>query len=136
MSAPVRFVLCETSHPGNIGAAARAIKTMGFDELVLVNPQQFPHPEAQARASGAADVLARARVVESLDEALEGCGLVVGTSARRRSLRWPEMNPRECAAEALSVAATRPVAIVFGTERSRPAECADGQVQRARLHPR
>ena len=118
MALPIRFVLCETSHPGNIGAAARAMKTMGFDELVLVNPEEFPSPTAQARASGATDVLANARVVGSLREAVEGCGLVVGASARRRSLQWPEMNPRECAAESLAVAASTPVAIVFGTERS------------------
>jgi TrmH family RNA methyltransferase len=118
MSLSIRFVLCETSHPGNIGAAARAMKTMGFSELVLVNPQQFPDPDAQARASGATDVLANARVVETLTEAIEGCGLVIGASARRRSLQWPEMNPRECAAEALKIAASAPVAIVFGTERS------------------
>jgi len=118
MSNPIRFVLCETSHPGNIGAAARAIKTMGFSDMVLVNPQRFPSTEAHARASGAADVLAAARVVDSLEEAVADCGLVVGTSARRRSLRWPELNPRECAATALDAADTRPVAIVFGTERS------------------
>ena len=118
MAFSVRFVLCETSHPGNIGAAARAIKTMGFNELVLVNPQHFPSDEARARASGAGDVLANARVVESLGAAIEGCGLVVGASARRRSLQWPELNPRECAAQALQVVQSSSVAIVFGTERS------------------
>ena len=118
MVLPIRFVLCETSHPGNIGAAARAMKTMGFSELVLVNPEDFPSHTAEARSSGAIDVLANARVVGSLREAVEGCGLVVGASARRRSLQWPEMNPRECAAESLGVATSTPVAIVFGTERS------------------
>jgi len=118
MNLPIRFVLCETSHPGNIGAAARAIKTMGFSDLVLVNPQDFPSTEAHARASGASDVLANARVVDSLEAAVEDCGLVVGASARRRSLQWPELNPRECAAQALEVAAQKPVALVFGTERS------------------
>ena len=73
MTFPVRFVLCETSHPGNIGAAARAIKTMGFSELVLVDPQDFPSPEADARASGAVDVLANARVVDTLAEAVTDC---------------------------------------------------------------
>ena len=76
MSFPIRFVLCETSHPGNIGAAARAIKTMGFSELVLVDPQDFPSAEADARASGAVDVLARARVVSNLQEAVADCGMV------------------------------------------------------------
>jgi TrmH family RNA methyltransferase len=118
MASSIRFVLCETSHPGNIGAAARAIKTMGFDELVLVNPADFPSPEARARSSGAIDVLAAARVVGSLEEAVAGCGLVVGASARRRSLQWPEFNPREFAQRAVEVAASKPVAIVFGTERS------------------
>lgn len=115
---PIRFILCETSHPGNIGAAARAMKTMGFSELVLVNPVDFPSTEAVARAAGASDVLAGARVVATLDEALTGCGLVVGTSARRRSLQWPELNPRECATQALESAITNPVAIVFGPERA------------------
>jgi len=118
MTFNVRFVLCETSHPGNIGAAARAIKTMGFNELVLVNPVVFPSDEAVARASGAADILANARVVDSLGAAIAGCGLVVGASARRRSLQWPELNPRECAAQALEVLQSSSVAIVFGTERS------------------
>ena len=118
MQQSIRFVLCETSHPGNIGAAARAIKTMGFDELVLVNPLEFPSREATARASGAARVLERARVVDTLQEAVADCGLVVGTSARRRSTQWPELDPRECAAEVVRVTADKPAAIVFGTERS------------------
>lgn len=118
MTYPVRFVLCETSHPGNIGAAARAIKTMGFSELVLVNPKDFPSVEAHARASGATDVLAAARVVETLAEATDDCGLIVGASARRRKHRWPEYNPRELAAETLQVTQTSPVAVVFGTERA------------------
>ncbi len=118
MSFPIRFVLCETSHPGNIGAAARAIKTMGFSELVLVDPQDFPSAEADARASGAVDVLARARVVSNLQEAVADCGMVYGTSARRRKMRWPELNPRECAQQSLETLSGSPVAIVFGTERS------------------
>jgi TrmH family RNA methyltransferase len=115
---PVRFVLCETSHPGNIGAAARAIKTMGFEELVLVDPQDFPSAEADARASGAVDVLRKARVVDCLQDAIADCGLVFGASARRRKLRWPERNPRECAADMLGATSSKPVAVVFGTERS------------------
>ncbi len=118
MTVPVRFVLCETSHPGNIGAAARAIKTMGFSELVLVDPQDFPSSEADARASGAVDVLAAARVVDTLADAVADCRIVFGSSARRRKLRWPELNPRECAQQALATARSGPVAIVFGTERS------------------
>lgn len=118
MTPPIRFVLCETSHPGNIGAAARAIKTMRFDELVLVDPADFPSAEADARATGAVDVLAKARVVDTLAEAVADCGLVLGTSARRRKLRWPELNPREAAGRALDMARSKPVAVVFGTERS------------------
>jgi tRNA (cytidine32/uridine32-2'-O)-methyltransferase len=118
MMQPVRFVLCETSHPRNIGAAARALKTMGFSDLALVNPKEFPSVEASSRASGATDVLAGARVVDTLQEAIADCGLVVGASARRRKRRWPEMNPRECALETMQSVQTKPVAIVFGTERS------------------
>ena len=118
MSFPIRFVLCETSHPGNIGAAARAIKTMGFSELVLVDPQDFPSAEADARASGAVDVLANSRVVDTLQEAVADCSIVFGSSARRRKLRWPELNPRECAEQSLATVQSGPVAIVFGTERS------------------
>jgi tRNA (cytidine32/uridine32-2'-O)-methyltransferase len=118
MTHSVRFVLCQTSHPGNIGAAARAMKTMGFSELVLVSPKEFPSAEAEARASGAGDILAAARTVDTLEEAVADCGLVVGASARRRKLRWPELDSRECAVEALQAAVSSPAAIVFGTERS------------------
>lgn len=118
MAFPVRFVLCETSHPGNIGAAARAMKTMGFSDLVLVNPREFPSAEARARASGAVDLLEQVTVTDTLAQAIAGCGLVIGASARRRSLQWPELSPRECAAEAVQLATSKPVAIVFGTERA------------------
>jgi len=118
MALPVRFVLFEPTHPGNVGAAARAIKTMAFDELVLVNPGEHPHPEARARSSGAIDVLERATVCTSLAEAVAGCGLVLGASARHRRLGMPEYDPREAAGEALRAAATAPVAIVFGPERT------------------
>src|SRR5487761_1743512 len=80
----IRIVLVETSHPGNIGAAARAMKNMGLEELVLVNPREFPHSEATARASGADDVLARARVVATVPEGVAGCGLVAATTSRER----------------------------------------------------
>jgi tRNA (cytidine32/uridine32-2'-O)-methyltransferase len=118
MTHPVRFVLCQTSHPGNIGAAARAMKTMGFSELVLVSPKEFPSAEAEARASGAGDLLATARTVDTLEEAVADCGLVVGASARRRKLRWPELDSRECAVEALKATVSSPAAVVFGTERT------------------
>jgi TrmH family RNA methyltransferase len=117
-SASVRFVLFEPTHPGNVGAAARAMKTMGFSELVLVNPVGHLHPDARARASGALDVLEAATVAGSLTEAIRGCGLVLGASARHRRLGMPELDPRACATEVLRAAAQKPVALVFGPERS------------------
>jgi TrmH family RNA methyltransferase len=119
MSAPpIRFVLFEPTHPGNIGACARALKTMGLEDLVLVNPARYPDPEAQARASGALDVLEAARITPTLAEALHGCGLVVGASARHRRLGMPEIDPRECAQQLLEAARVKPAAVVFGPERS------------------
>ncbi|WJW76253.1 tRNA (cytosine(32)/uridine(32)-2'-O)-methyltransferase TrmJ [Thiohalobacter sp. IOR34] len=114
----VRVVLVETSHPGNIGAAARAMKTMGLRRLYLVAPGVFPSAEATARASGADDLLAEARVCASLNEALAGCSLVIGASARLRSLQWPQLDPRECAARVAAETAQGEVALVFGRERS------------------
>lgn len=113
----ILFVLCEPTHPGNIGAAARAIKTMGFTRLALVNPSaEHPDPAAVARASGACDVLESARVTTDLAEAVADCGLVIGASARHRRLGSIEIGPQECAEQLL--AASGPVALVFGTERS------------------
>ncbi len=114
----VRVVLVETSHPGNIGAAARAMKNMGLSRLVLTRPALFPHAEATARASGADDLLYQAQVVDSLDAALAGCGLVVGSTARRRSLSAPELDPRACAEGLLDACQHGPVALVFGRERT------------------
>lgn len=114
----IRFVLVETSHPGNIGAAARAMKTMGFSELVLVAPVDFPHPDAVARATGADDVVASARVCGSLDEALAGCELVLGASARQRSIAWPAHTPRDAAKLVAGEFRDRQVAVVFGRERT------------------
>ena len=118
MQIPVRIVLVETSHPGNIGASARAMKTMGLDELVLVAPREFPSAEATARASGADDVLASARVVDSLSEAIADCGFVAGASARRRRLSWPLVDPRRGAASLWQQAPDTSVAMVFGPEHS------------------
>lgn len=114
----IRMVLVEPSHPGNIGATARAMRTMCLDTLVLVRPARFPHADARARASGALDVLDNARVTESLDEALQGCTLVAGTSARRRDLGPPALTPRECAARLLQTPAESDVALLFGRERT------------------
>jgi TrmH family RNA methyltransferase len=116
--ANLRIVLVGTTHPGNIGASARAMKNMGLERLVLVAPSCFPHADATARASGADDILANARVVARLDDALMGCGLVFGASARRRTLPWPEVDPHQCALRAVSASAHGEVALVFGRERA------------------
>lgn len=115
---PIRIVLFQPTHPGNIGAAARAMKTMGLTELVVVNPACEIDDVALARSSGARDVLLAARIVPTLTEAVAGCGFVVGASARRRRLSWPELEPRECAEQAVASSRTKPVAIVFGSERA------------------
>ena len=112
----IRMVLVNTTHPGNIGGAARAIKNMGLTELYLVQPREYPAPRAVWRAAGARDILANAKIVESLDEAIEGCGLVVGTSARERRIPWPLINPRECGEKIWSEAASHDVALLFGRE--------------------
>ncbi len=116
--ANIRIVLARPSHPGNIGAAARAMKTMGLGELVLVNPERFPDPDATARASGAADVLERARVVTTLAQALEGCTLVAALTARVRELSAPMMWARPAAARLVEAARGGKVALVFGNETS------------------
>ncbi|WP_348539360.1 RNA methyltransferase [Rugosibacter aromaticivorans] len=112
----IRVVLSHTSHPGNIGAAARAMKTMGLTRLVLVNPKIFPDAQAEAMAAGATDVLAAAQVVTSLSEALAGTILAVAMSARRRELAVPPVWAREAAAELVTAATTGEVALVFGNE--------------------
>lgn len=114
----IRIVLVGTTHPGNIGAVARAMKNMGLTDLALVNPKIFPHAKATARASGAVDVLKNATVVESLAEAIDDCIFVAGASARSRSLAWPTMEPRECAAKFATLSREGPVAAVFGPEKS------------------
>ena len=112
----IRIVLCETHHAGNIGAAARAMKTMGLSALYLVNPARFPHVEAGRRASRATDVLEHARVCRTLDEALTGVSLAVGCSARLRELSVPVVDARTAAARLMAVAASQPAALVFGNE--------------------
>ena len=116
--ADIRIVLVATSHPGNIGAAARAMKNMALSELVLVGPKQFPHPEAAARASGADDVLAAARVVGSLAEALAGCGFIAATTSRDRDQRFRVIDVREAAERIVSESQRAPAAVVFGAERT------------------
>ena len=114
----VRIILVGTTHPGNIGAVARAMKNMGQNDLVLVNPRYFPHAEATARASGADDILASAQVTESIDEALADCTYVAGASARSRTIGWPSMVPRACAERLVAESRNGTVAAVFGPESS------------------
>lgn len=116
--ARIRIVLCQTSHPGNIGAAARAMKTMGLTRLTLVNPKHFPDPEATARASGASDVLENARVCQSLSEALEGTVLAAALSARQRDLGPIPQPARLAAPELLPWTEAGDIALVFGGETS------------------
>ena len=112
----IRIVLIDTRHPGNIGATARAMKNMGLSELVLVNPQDYPAEKAIWRAGHALDVLDHARVVTTLEEAIGDCGLVLGTSARERSIPWPLHTVREAGELAVADAQHHPVAILFGRE--------------------
>lgn len=112
----IRIVLCAPVHPGNIGAAARAMKTMGIAQLHLVAPRRFPDPEAEWRASRATDVLARAKIFSTLDEALAGVAVAIACTARPREIAVPLANAREAAAELVSVARTQPAACVFGNE--------------------
>lgn len=115
----IRIVLVQTWHPGNIGAAARAMKTMGLEQLVLVNPRRFPDEEATRMAAGGEALMDNARVVESLEEAVADCGAVVGLSARLRNLPLPQFEEGdEMARELVSLAEEMPVALVFGRERS------------------
>ncbi|MEJ5071745.1 tRNA (cytosine(32)/uridine(32)-2'-O)-methyltransferase TrmJ [Enterobacter ludwigii] len=113
----IRIVLVETSHTGNMGSVARAMKTMGLTNLWLVNPLVKPDSQAIALAAGASDVIGNAQIVDTLDDALAGCSLVVGTSARSRTLPWPMLDPRECGLKSVGEAAQAPVALVFGRER-------------------
>ena len=114
----LRIVLVGAQHPGNIGAAARAMKVMGLHDLVLVAPERYPDPEASARASGADDVLEAARVYDTLDAAIGDCALAIGASARRRSTHWSMVDARTAAMRAIDVAQDQTVALVFGRERS------------------
>ncbi len=118
MLSNIRIVLVNTSHPGNIGAVARAMKNMCLTQLYLVEPRRFPDSEAVARACGADDILSDAVVCATLDEAIGDCSLVFGASARTRALTWPEVTPKGCSKKAAEFALTQPVAILFGREDS------------------
>ena len=114
----IRIVLVGTQHPGNIGSAARAMKTMGLSNLILVAPLKYPDPEAFSLAASADDLLHSAKVVETLPEALQGCRLVIGTSARSRSIALPEFNPKQAALQLVEKSHDSPVALLFGRERT------------------
>lgn len=114
----IRIVLIQTSHPGNIGSAARAMKVMGLSDLCLVAPKRFPDAQATAMASGADDILQQAKIVENLPEAIADCQLVIGTSARSsRYLQWPLRSARACG-EYVAENCQQKIAIIFGRERT------------------
>ncbi len=127
----IRIVLINTSHPGNIGSVARAMKTMGLLDLWLVGPLQFPHAKAEEMASGATDVLAQATVVNTLDEAIADCCLVVGTSARMRAVPWPLVSPRAAAEKIRAEAPANQIAVIFGNEQS---GLSNAELERCHLH--
>lgn len=112
----IRIVLCQTSHPGNIGSTARAMKTMGLDRLYLVKPKHFPDAHATALSVNAADVLETAVVTDTLEEAVADCNFVIGVSGKKRSLSQEVFNVREAAAKTKALANTQQVALVFGNE--------------------
>lgn len=114
----IRIVLINTSHPGNIGSAARAMKTMGLTQLYLVDPVSFPNRKADEMSAGADDILKLATVVPTLEQAISDCALVVGTSARVRHIPWPLLNPREMAEKVAQESPEAKIAIVFGSEQS------------------
>lgn len=112
----IRIVLVNTSHPGNIGATARAMKNMGLSRLYLVSPKDYPSGVAVGRAASALDILDNAVVCENLQDAIADCGLVIGTSARSRRIPWPVLEPDESAQKLVEGAQIQPVALVFGRE--------------------
>ncbi|MGA2838795.1 MAG: RNA methyltransferase [Steroidobacteraceae bacterium] len=117
MTALVRIVLIDPSHPGNIGSVARAMKNMGVTDLVLVRPRSFPHAESNALAAGADDILANARVVSSVSEAVADCGFVAGTTSRPRSYYWEFTTPRDLAGRLVALPEDNRAALLFGSER-------------------
>ena len=127
----IRIVLVNPSHPGNVGAAARAMKNMGLNRLVLVNPQEYPDPRAIWRAAGAKDLVESAEVVETLDEAIADCQLVVGTSARERKIPWPLVDPKTCAERVYAEPEGVKVALLFGREDS---GLTNEELRRCNLH--
>src|ERR1700689_4659576 len=117
MTSLVRIVLIGPSHPGNIGSVARAMKNMALSDLVLVRPRSFPHAEANALAAGADDILAGARVVDTVAEAIGDCGFIAGTTSRPRSYYWEFTTPREIAGRIVALPEENRVALLLGSER-------------------
>ena len=129
----IRIVLVNTTHPGNIGGAARAMANMGVNHLYLVGPQRFPSIEATVRAAGADHLLERAIVCESLDDAVADCGLVIGTTARQRSVGWVELSPEAVMAKVRERILTDQIAFVFGREAS---GLTNSELERCQYHVR
>lgn len=127
----VRVVLVNTTQPGNIGGAVRAMMNMGLSRLYLVQPEVFPSDRAVWRAAGASSLLDSAIVVDSFDEAVADCHLVVGTSARERRIPWPLVDPRECSARILAEPSQSEIALVFGREHS---GLTNDELQKCHLH--
>ena len=127
----IRVVLVNTTQPGNIGGAARAMMNMGLSRLYLVRPEIFPSDRAIWRAAGASSVLASAIAVDSFDEAVADCHLVVGTSARERRIPWPLADPRECSARVLAEPEQSEIALAFGREHS---GLTNDELQKCHLH--
>ncbi len=128
----IRVILCNTTHPGNIGATARAMKNMGLTRLTLINPENYPHSDATSRASGADDILEKAVVVNTFEEAIRDCQWLFGTSARNREFPWPQLTPAMAASKVMTLAGKgAEIAIVFGTESS---GLTNEQLQRCDFH--
>jgi len=117
MAGPVRIVLIDPSHPGNIGSVARAMKNMAVTDLVLVRPRSFPHPESTALAAGADDILTNARIVSTVSEAVADCSFIAGTTSRPRSYYWEFTTPRDAAERIVGLRAEDRAALLFGSER-------------------
>lgn len=127
----IRVVLVNTTQPGNIGGAARAMMNMGLSRLYLVQPEVFPSDRAVWRAAGASALLESAVVVDSFDEAVADCQMVVGTSARERRIPWPLVDPRECGKRLLAEPEDCEIALVFGREHS---GLTNDELQKCHLH--
>lgn len=127
----VRIVLVNTSHTGNIGSVARAMKTMGLSSLYLVDPVSPPDSHSSALAAGATDVLGKAVIVDTLHEAISDCCLVAATSARSRTLSWPMLSPRQAGEKLVAEAQDAPVAIVFGRENN---GLSNDELQQSQFH--